>query len=220
MSMHSGKSLNIVDSKKLVEKFGVKFAPSSLAKSVDDALLIANNLKYPVVLKVVSDDVSHKSDVGGVAVGIRDDHELQAAYRKMMGSVKKKSKGAKVKGVLVQKMIDDGVDVLIGGKKDPQFGQVIVFGLGGIFVEVMKDVSFRITPVTKKEALEMMAETKGFKILDGYRGKSYDVDAIATLIVKVSKMLEKNKKISELDLNPVIALKKGALAVDARIVLE
>ncbi len=214
------RTLNIVESKKVIEKYGVKFADSRLARSVEEALIVANSIGYPVVLKVVSNEISHKTDVGGVAVGISGDTELQNAFRKIMGSVKRKASRAKVQGMLVQKMVEDGAGVLIGSKRDPQFGQVIAFGLGGTFVEVMEDVAFRIVPIGKKDALDMMAETKGFKILDGYRGKSYDVDAVATLLTKVSKMLEKRRDIVELDINPVIALKKGAVAVDARIVLE
>lgn len=214
------RTLNILESKKIIEKYGVKFADSRLAKSVEEAMIVANSMGYPVALKIVSNEISHKTDVGGVAVGVANDHELQESFRKIMGSVKRKMPRAKMQGMLVQKMVGDGVNVLIGGKKDPQFGQVVAFGLGGIFVEVMEDVAFRIAPIDKKEALEMMAETRGFKILDGYRGKSYDMDTIATLITKVSKLLDKRKDIAELDINPVIALKKGALAVDARIVLE
>lgn len=214
------KTLDVLESKRLVEKHGIKFAGSKLAGSVDEAMIVANNMKYPVVLKVVSEDISHKTDVGGVAVGISNDTELEEAFRKIVSDVKKRLKGVKIKGVLVQKMIEGGVEILVGGKKDPQFGQVVVFGFGGIFVEVMKDVSFRLAPIGKKEALEMMQETKGFEILDGYRGKSYDTDAVATLISKVSRMLDKNKKIAELDLNPVIVSKRGALAVDARVVLD
>lgn len=214
------KTLNIVDSKRIIEKYGVKFAESSLVKGVEEALIAASNMGYPVVLKIVSNDISHKTDVGGVAAGISNDSELEESFRKIMGSVKRKSPKARVQGMLVQKMVQDGVNVLIGGKRDPQFGQVVAFGLGGIFVEVMEDVSFRLAPINKKEALEMMAETKGFKILDGYRGKSYDTEAIATLLVKISSLLDKRKDIAELDINPVIALKKGAVAVDARIVLE
>lgn len=213
------KTLNILDSKKILEKFGVKFARSGLAKSVDEALMAANSIGYPVVIKVISHEISHKTDAGGVVVGIRNDVELQESFRKMMGRVKKKFPRAKISGVVVQKMVEGGADVLIGGKKDPQFGQVIAFGLGGIFVELMDDVAFRLAPINKKEALEMMAETKGFKILEGYRGKSYDIDAIAALIVKVSRMLDRRKDIVELDINPVIALKKDAVAVDARIVI-
>lgn len=213
------KTLNILDSKKIIEKYGVKFADSRLAKNIEEALIIANSIGYPIALKVVSNEISHKTDAGGVAVGIRNDSELEESFRKIMSNVKRKSSKAKIQGILVQKMIEDGVNVLIGGKKDPQFGQVIAFGLGGVFVELMEDVAFRLAPISKKEALEMMAETKGFKILEGYRGKSYDIDAIAALIVKVSRMLDKRKDIVELDINPVIALKKDAVAVDARIVL-
>lgn len=213
------KTLDIVDSQKLIEKYGIRFAKSSLVKNVHEALIVANSIKYPVVLKVVAENISHKTDAGAIAVRIYNDSELEDSFRKILNNVKKKSRSARIRGVLVQKMVEDGVELLIGGKKDSQFGQVIAFGLGGVFVEVMKDVSFRLAPIGKKEALEMMAETKGFKILDGYRGRSYDIDAVATLLSKVSKMLDKNKKIVELDLNPVFALKKGVMPVDARIIL-
>lgn len=212
------RTLNLVESKKILEAHGIKFPDSRLSKSLEEALIVANSIGYPVVLKVVG-DISHKTDVGGVKTGIRDDHELQHAFREILSSVKKRAPKAKVQGVLVQKMVEGGVDILIGGKKDPQFGQVVAFGLGGIFVEIMDDVSFRLVPIKKKDALEMMAETRGFRVLDGYRGKSYDTDALATLITKVSAMLEKRRDIVELDINPVIVLKKGAVPVDARIVL-
>jgi acyl-CoA synthetase (NDP forming) len=197
----------------------VKFAPSGLAKNMEDAIVIANTVSYPVVIKIVSDEISHKTDVGGVKVGIKDDTELENSYKKMINDVRKKSPNAKIKGVLVQKMLD-GTNVLIGGKRDPQFGPIIAFGLGGIFVEIMEDVSFRVAPIDKKEAMRMMQETKGFKILKDYRGKSYDVDVLANLLVKISKMLERRNSIVELDINPLIVMKKGALAVDARIVVD
>jgi len=214
------RTLNVLDSKRLMEKYGVRFADSRLASTVEEALILANSIGYPVALKIVSDDISHKTDVGGVAVGIRGDAELESSFREMMKLVKKKLPNAKVKGMLVQKMVDGGVSLLVGGKRDPTFGQMVVFGLGGIFVEVMEDVSMRVAPIGRKEAMEMMAETKGFKILEGYRGKSYDIEAVAQLIVKVSSMLDKRKDIAEMDINPAIVLKKGVLAVDARIVLD
>ncbi|MBI4894417.1 MAG: acetate--CoA ligase family protein [Candidatus Aenigmarchaeota archaeon] len=214
------KTLNIVESKRLMEKYGIKFADSRLAKSTEEAMILANSIGYPVALKVVSDDISHKTDVGGVSVGIRGDSELERAFKDMTMSVKKKYPKAKLRGVMVQKMVEDGLNILIGGKRDPQFGQVVVFGLGGIFVEVMEDVAMRVVPVGRKEAMDMMAETKAFKVIDGYRGKSYDAEALAQIIVKVSSMLEKRGDIVEMDINPVIALKKGAVAVDARIVLD
>jgi acyl-CoA synthetase (NDP forming) len=214
------KTLNIVESKRLMERYGIKFAESGVAKGVAEALILANSIGYPVALKVVSDDISHKTDVGGVSVGIRGDADLERAFREMSVSVKKKYPDAKLRGVMVQKMVDGGLNILIGGKRDPQFGQIVVFGLGGIFVEVMEDVAMRVVPVGRKEAMDMMAETKAFKVIDGYRGKSYDAEALAQLIVKVSSMLEKRDDIVEMDINPVIALRKGAVAVDARIVLD
>ena len=214
------KTLNIVESKRLMEKYGIKFADSRLAKNVDEAMILANSIGYPVALKIVSDDISHKTDVGGVSVGIRNDSDMGRAFRDMMVSVKKKYPKARLKGIMVQKMVDDGLNILIGGKRDPQFGQIVVFGLGGIFVEVMEDVAMRVVPIDRRGAMDMMAETKAFKVIDGYRGKSYDAEALAQIIVKVSSMLEKRDDIVEMDINPVIALRKGAVAVDARIVLD
>jgi acyl-CoA synthetase (NDP forming) len=214
------KTLNVLESKRLVERYGIKFADSRLARTLDEAMILANSVGYPVAMKIVSDDISHKTDFGGVAVGIRDDAELESSFKSIVGSVKKKQPEARLEGVLVQKMVEDGVNVLIGGKKDPTFGQIVVFGLGGIFVEVMEDISMRAAPIGRKEAIEMMSETRGFKILEGYRGKRYDVEALAQILVKVSSMLDKRSDIVEMDINPVIVLKKGAVAVDARIVLD
>jgi acyl-CoA synthetase (NDP forming) len=117
-------------------------------------------------------------------------------------------------------MVGDGLEIIVGGKKDAQFGQTVMFGLGGIFVEVFGDVSFRVVPIEKKDALEMMQETKGYKILKGYRGKKHDVNAVADVLVKVSKFLEKNDEVAEMDINPLIVLPHGAVGADARIIVE
>ena len=116
-------------------------------------------------------------------------------------------------------MVENAEHVIIGGKRDPQFGPIVMFGLGGVFVEVMKDVSFRACPITRKDAMDMMQEIKGYQILKGYRGKSYDLNSLVNVLMKVCKLLMENQKIQELDINPVFVLKKGAVAVDARIVL-
>jgi acyl-CoA synthetase (NDP forming) len=137
----------------------------------------------------------------------------------MLQKFKKFSK-EKFEGILVQKMVRGGEEVLVGGKKDPQFGQTIAFGLGGVFVEVMDDVAFRMVPIKRRDAEEMVHEIKGYKILKGYIGKSYDVKSIEDILLKVSNFLEKNKNVSELDVNPLIVSKEGSVAVDARIVLE
>jgi len=175
-------------------------------------------LGYPVVLKAISKKVSHKTDVGAIFLSLYSEKAVQDAFDEISKNVKKAK--AKLDSVLVQKMIVGGQEIMIGGKKDPQFGQTIAFGLGGIFVEVLEDVAFRVVPITKKDAEKMMKEIKGYKILSGFRGKKYDTGAIVDALMKISKMLDENQNIAELDLNPIIALPKGTIAVDARIILE
>jgi acyl-CoA synthetase (NDP forming) len=169
-------------------------------------------------LKVVCAKAIHKTDVGGIALDIKNKEELEKSYQKIINNVKKKVK-AKIDGILIQKMVKGGQEVIVGGKKDPQFGQTLMFGLGGIFTEVYDDVSFRVVPIGKKDAEEMVQEIKGYKILKGYRGKKYDINALIDILLKTSKLLEENQEIVELDINPVIVLQKGAVAVDARIVV-
>ena len=176
---------------------------------------------FPVALKIASPDIVHKSDSGGVRLSLNNASEVRAAYREIMDGVQKKNPLASIQGVSVQKMAKPGTEVIVGTSKDPQFGPVIMFGLGGIFVEVLKDVSFRIIPLGQKDALEMIEEIKGYPLLQGYRGKeSVDIPALTEIILKISRVIEEHPEIKELEINPIIAYKKGAIAVDARIILE
>ena len=212
--------LTIEKSFKLLEKYKIPLAKYGLAKNEKQAIKIANKIGYPVVLKIVSPQVIHKTDVGGREVDIKSDEMLEKAYKKIVSNVKKKIPKATIQGMLVQKMIEDGQEIIIGGKWDEQFHSTILFGIGGIFTEVYQDTSVRVVPITKNDAEEMVQEIKGYKILQGYRGKRYDVNSLVDILLKTSRMLEKNPKIKELDINPVMVLKKGAFAVDARIVVE
>lgn len=216
--MGKNKVLTILESKKILEKYKIPFAKCALSKSIESATVIANNIGYPVVLKAVSSQIVHKTEAGVIDIGIENDEELEKSFVKISNKVKKNS-AAKLDGILVQEMLDGGQEVLIGGKKDSQFGQIIAFGLGGIFVEAIEDVSFRMVPIAKKDAANMIQEIKGYKILKGFRGKSYDLKSVEDFLLKVSKMLEENRNIVELDINPAMVLKKGTIAVDARIVL-
>jgi len=176
---------------------------------------------FPVVLKIVSPDIIHKSDAGGVKLDLKNSAQAGRAYGEILSSIRQKYPKAKIDGISVQKMARPGVEVIIGMSKDPQFGPVLMFGLGGILVEVLKDVSFRLVPVTKRDATEMIKEIKGYPLLEGYRGQEpANIPFLEELIVKVSQFIEKNPQIKELDLNPIFAYKDGALAVDARIILE
>lgn len=212
------KILTIDESFEVLKEYKIPVADYAVVKSKSDAVEAAKQLGYPVVLKAISKKVSHKTDVGAIFLSLYSEKAVQDAFDEISKNVKKAK--AKLDSVLVQKMITGGQEVMIGGKKDPQFGQTIAFGLGGIFVELLEDVAFRIVPIKKEDAEKMMKEIKGYKILSGFRGKKYDTGAIVDALMKISKMLDENQNIAELDLNPIIALPKGTIAVDARIILE
>lgn len=200
---------------KLLKKYGVRTVDEMIAGSPDEAARFAKKIGYPVVLKIVSREIIHKTDQGCVKINIVNEHELRAAYSHIMKNAGK----AKVQGMLVQKMVKQGIELIVGGRKDPQFGPIILFGLGGIFVEILKDVSIRVCPVTREEAEEMIGEIKGSPLLHGARGTEHvDTEKIARLLVNVSRMLYENQEICELDLNPIIAYKDGYLAVDVRVI--
>ncbi len=218
------KSQNIlteVESKELLKKAGIPVVEAKLARSKKEAISISKETGFPVVLKINSPDVVHKSDSGGVKLGLANATQVGKAYSEILSSIRKAYPEAQIQGVSVQPMASPGVEVIIGMSTDPQFGPVIMFGLGGILVEVLKDVSFRIVPVTERDAREMIREIKGYPILEGYRGqKPASIPALEKLIVKVSQFIEKNPHIKELDLNPIFAYPDKAVAVDARIILE
>jgi acyl-CoA synthetase (NDP forming) len=212
--------LTEIESKQILHDAGIPVAVAELASTADDAASVADRLGFPVVLKIVSPDIAHKSDVGGVKVGLASADEVKAAFEEIMASVKAQQPGATIEGVAVQKMAPAGTEVIVGMSKDPQFGPVMMFGLGGIFVEVLKDVAFRIVPLEARDAKEMVGEIKGFPVLEGVRGEDpADLAALEGLILKVSEFVEAHPEIDELDLNPVFAYKDGVIAVDARIVV-
>ncbi|MDD5616260.1 MAG: acetate--CoA ligase family protein [Candidatus Methanoperedens sp.] len=213
------KILTEHEAKKVLSKYGIQVTQGSIAKSADEAFRIASGIGFPVAMKISSPDISHKSDVGGVVLDIKKE-DVKAAYSDMISRISKAVPGANIEGVLVQQMAPPGHEVIVGLKKDAQFGHALMFGLGGIFVEIYKDVSFRVTPIDKKEALEMISEIKGSPILKGIRGrKPVDVDAVADVLVSVSEMAQK-ENIVELDINPLIVGENGAVAVDARAMVE
>jgi acyl-CoA synthetase (NDP forming) len=213
--------LTEVESKELLSKAGISVIETRLAQSKEEAMSISEQLGFPVVLKIASPDIVHKSDAGGVKLGLKTVRQVGKAYDDIMKSMKQKSPQAKIDGVSVQKMARPGVEIIIGMSQDAQFGPVLMFGLGGIFVEILKDVSFRIVPLTKRDAREMIKEIKGYPLLEGYRGgEPVNIDYLEEMVLKVSDFVEQNPEIKELDLNPIFAYSDGAVAVDARIVLE
>ena len=213
--------LTEVESKGILEEAGIPTAHARLATNADEAVAAAREMGFPVALKIVSPEITHKSDVGGVKLNLGDADAVKAAFDEIMAAAKKAQPDARVDGVSVQKMAQPGIEVIMGMSQDPQFGPVLMFGLGGIFVEVLKDVSFRLVPITLRDARQMVTEIKGRPLLEGYRGQEpADVEALEGLLLRLSEFVEAHPGIAELDLNPIFAYKDGAIAVDARIILS
>lgn len=213
--------LTEIESKQLLKEAGINIIETKLAKSMKEAVAVSKDLGFPVVLKIASHDIIHKSDAGGVKTGLKNATQVNNAYRDIMTSVKKKHPEVKIEGVSVQPMAKPGVEVIIGMSKDAQFGPVLMFGLGGIFVEILKDVSFRIVPLTRRDASEMIRDIKGYPVLEGYREQEpANIPLLEDMLLRVSEFAEKNPQVKELDLNPIFAYRDNAIAVDARVVLE
>ncbi|MCX8184679.1 MAG: acetate--CoA ligase family protein [Sulfolobales archaeon] len=210
------------ESMRLCELYGLPVAKYGLATSEKEAVAIAREIGFPVVLKVVSPDISHKTDVGGVVLGINSVGEVSDAYKTIVANVAARAPGSRISGILVQKMVERDIEVIVGGIRDRVFGPVVMFGLGGVFVEVLKDVSFRIAPLTELDVEEMIREIKGYKILEGYRGSQpRDIEALKNLILKLASIISDIEEIEAIDLNPVILYPRGigALIIDARTIL-
>jgi acyl-CoA synthetase (NDP forming) len=212
--------LTEIESKEVLARAGIPVTQAALATSAVEAGKLAKKMGFPVVLKIVSPDITHKSDVGGVIVGLDSKKAVEAGYAAILKAVRKKQPKARVEGIAVQKMAPEGTQVIVGMSKDPQFGPVMMFGLGGVLVEVLKDVSFRIVPLEKRDATQMVREIKGYPVLEGFRGKpGADLAALEGMILQVSEFAAAHPEVAELDLNPVFAYPDGAIAVDARVVL-
>lgn len=207
----------------LLEAYGVSLIPGKLARDFQEALDAAKELGYPVVMKVASQDVLHKSDYGAIAVNIRDEDELENAYNRVLANVHQHDPSARIEGVLLEKMASKGQEVIIGMKRDPSFGPLMMFGMGGIFVELFKDVAFRVAPLTHADAQAMLQQTKAVKLLSGWRGGlQYDTEAIIENILRLSQLAVDFPQIQEIEINPLLVLPKGqgALALDCRMILE
>ncbi len=208
---------------KIVEAYGIRGPKTKLVHTIRDALSAATELKYPVVLKASSPDILHKSDIGVIKIGIADDVDLRRAYREILSNVDRYLPEAELWGITVQEMVQDAREVILGMNDDPQFGPVIMFGLGGVYVEVLKDVSFRLAPLTEADAREMVLETRSFPLLQGVRGQERsDIEAVIDALIRLSQLVVDWPQIKELDINPLMVLgaDKGAVAADVRILLE
>ena len=214
------RALSAPEAQQLCDAYGISTPKQALAKSAAEAVKIAARLRYPVVLKIVSDDILHKTEAGGVIVGVKSAGEARRAFDRLVKSAKAYKKNAAIQGVQVQQMLGAGREVLVGAVTDPSFGKLVAFGLGGVLVEVMKDITFRLAPVSKKDALAMLDGVNGAEFLRGVRGaKGVDRGALAGIIQKVSQLVNDFPEIVEVDLNPIFATEKGATAVDVRIVV-
>ena len=206
----------------LLGAYGVPFVRVQRVSTVEEAARAAESIGYPVVLKVASLDISHKTDVGGVAVGIEDAAELRTAWDRMQQSLTAKAPTARIEGFEIEAEVQGGKEVLIGVQRDPSFGPILAFGLGGIYVEVMRDVAFRLAPLRPLSAQRMIESVKSFAILQGVRGEPpSDLPALEEAIQRVSQLAVEIPEVVELDINPLIVLPsgKGVVAVDARIAL-
>lgn len=207
----------------VLAKYGIPAPKFGLATSVEEAVRLSEEVGYPVVLKIVSPDIVHKSDVGGVKLNLSSSEEVRRSFDEILRSVRTKAPEAKITGILVQEMVPQSLEVIVGATRDPTFGPVILFGLGGIFVEVLKDVSFRITPLTRYDAETMLTEIRAAKILDGYRGTPpRDKEAIVDIILRLAKFMEEHESVTDVDLNPIMVFEvgKGAKVADARILIR
>jgi succinyl-CoA synthetase beta subunit len=213
-------SLLITESQQICKLHHIPTPVSYVVQSLDEAIAKGNAIGFPVVLKIISPQIVHKSDVGGVVLGIADEASLKTAYPKLLAQVREKEPNAEVLGVLIEKMMPPSTELIVGGIRDSQFGPSIMFGMGGIFTEVYKDVAFRVAPIDKIDALNLVHELRGSRILEGIRGQPpADIDAIVDLLMDVSSMMAQHSAISQLDLNPVITYPDSVCAVDTRIVL-
>jgi len=214
-------SLLETEAKKLLGLHGAPISINILAKTSDEAVDIWKKLECDVALKIVSPDILHKSDVGGVKVKLNSEEKIQRGFSEIIQNAKNNFPEADIRGVLVTPMANPGIEVIVGTKIDDQFGPIIMYGLGGILVEILKDVVFRVLPITRNEAKKMIEETKSFPILNGVRGTdAYDKKALINLLILCSELVEAYPEIVEMDLNPVIIHKKGISLVDARILLK
>jgi len=214
--------LNLLEteSRALLTEYDVALPEAVLATTAQQARDAAAEMAYPVAMKVVSPDIIHKSDAGGIKLNLKDAAEVEKAFGDIMVNAERATTKERIVGTLVSPMAGPGQECIIGMIRDPQFGPVIMFGLGGIFVEVLKDVSFRVAPLAQEDIDEMITEIKGYKVLRGIRGeKPKDVDALKHIIAKLSRIAIDNPEIAEIDLNPVIVHEQGASIVDSRIIL-
>jgi len=209
------------EAKALVSAWGIQVPKSVLIKGLEDIAIKSKEITPPLVLKVVSQDILHKREFGGVITGIKDSEEASIALREMKRTLAEKAPKAKISGFLLEETAPAGIELIIGGLRDPQFGPAVMFGTGGIAVELVKDVSFRLAPLNREEVFDMMKEVKSYPLLTGFRGsKPVDIEKLASTVMKLSDILLEIEEIQEIEINPLLVYEDRAVAVDARVVLQ
>jgi acetyl-CoA synthetase (ADP-forming) len=208
------------EAKEICLAYGMPTPPFGVAQNSSEAVKLASKIGFPVVLKVVSQDVLHKTEAGGVLLDLNSKAQIEDGYEQIIRRVRAFNDKARISGVLVQHLAPKGIEVIVGGLRDSQFGPTVLFGLGGIFVEVLKDASFRVSPLTELDSRQMIREIRACSILQGVRGQpASDEEAIVRILKSTSKIMMENQAIQQMDLNPVIVYAAGASIVDARIIL-
>src|ERR1700747_2208577 len=214
-------TLTAPEGKIVCDAYGIPVPKEGVTKSAAEAAKMAGGMGFPVVMKIVSPDILHKTEAGGVVVGVKTEDDAQKAYDTILANAKKYKADAKIEGIQVQQMLGGGTEVIVGSITDGSFGKLVAFGLGGVLVEVLKDITFRLAPATREDALSMLDGIQAHEMLEGVRGGDpVDREALATLIVQVSQLVSDFPEITEMDLNPVFATKKDAIAADVRIVVD
>ncbi|MEM2935245.1 MAG: acetate--CoA ligase family protein, partial [Candidatus Thermoplasmatota archaeon] len=209
------------EAKEIISCLNIDLPSFSVAKNIEEAIYNANKIGYPVAMKIISEDIIHKTDVGGVVLNIDDEKEIVEAYEAIMENCKRNAPKARIRGVEISKMVEKGVETIVGATTDDSFGKVIMFGLGGVYVEVMKDVSFRIAPASKNEIRKMIKEIESYPLLEGVRGeRRKDIESVVDVIYKIGMLVTKFDEIQELDINPLMVYEKGIKVIDARISIK
>lgn len=220
LALQEKRNLTEAESYCLLSEYSIAVPKYKVLFSLEESIEEAKVLGYPVVMKILSPDILHKTEVGGVILNINNEQEMRESYENIMTKVKESKSNVNIQGVLLSKQLPKGIEVIVGMTRNPQFGPTVMFGLGGIFTEVLRDVSFRICPVTRVDVEEMVNEIKGIKVLKGFRNQTgCDLEAIINIIMNVSEIATKYQNIREIDLNPIIVYGKGAIAADAKIIL-
>ena len=209
------------EAKALVSAWGIQVPKSVLIDKLEDVALKSKEITPPLVLKVVSQDILHKREFGGVITGINNSEEASIALKEMKRTLAEKAPKARIAGFLLEETAPTGIELIIGGLRDPQFGPAVMFGTGGFAVELVADVSFRLAPLNREEVFDMMREVKSYPLLTGFRGsKPVDIEKLASTVMKLSDILLEIEEIKEIEINPLLVHEEGAVAVDARVVLQ